>query len=152
MNGACQYQRRHELQRLFSAFQRGWPALGLLLLRIAVGVTAIVQAVFCLNDGGNSAFWDWIPGLLMLGSGIALLVGFLTPIAGIVVALSILISTFSWFRAPVPNLFETRLTTILTVTISAAIVFLGPGALSLDARLFGRREIIIPSSARLPKL
>ena len=128
------------------------PGLGLLLLRIAVGVTTIIQGIVCLNDGGIPALWAWIPGLLMLASGLALLVGFLTPVASVVVALGILSSSFSWFRAPAVNMFETRLTTILIVTMAAAIVFLGPGALSLDARLFGRREIIIPSSARLPKL
>jgi hypothetical protein len=32
-----------------------------------------------------------------------------------------------------------------------AVVFLGPGAFSLDARLFGRREIIIPPVSRSPR-
>jgi uncharacterized membrane protein YphA (DoxX/SURF4 family) len=32
--------------------------------------------------------------------------------------------------------------------ISVALVLLGPGAVSLDARLFGRREIIIPGPPR----
>ncbi len=35
--------------------------------------------------------------------------------------------------------------------ILVALVFLGPGAFSLDARLFGRREIIIPGTHRPPK-
>jgi len=35
-------------------------------------------------------------------------------------------------------------TAFILAAISAALVLLGPGAFSLDARLFGRREIIIP--------
>jgi hypothetical protein len=35
--------------------------------------------------------------------------------------------------------------------ISAALVLLGPGAFSIDARLFGRREIIIPEARRSPR-
>jgi uncharacterized membrane protein YphA (DoxX/SURF4 family) len=35
--------------------------------------------------------------------------------------------------------------------MSLALVLLGPGAISLDARLFGRREIIIPESRRFPR-
>jgi len=36
------------------------------------------------------------------------------------------------------------LTAFNLAAISAALVLLSPGAYSLDARLFGRREIIIP--------
>jgi uncharacterized membrane protein YphA (DoxX/SURF4 family) len=35
--------------------------------------------------------------------------------------------------------------------MSAALVLLGPGAFSLDARLFGRRKIIIPEGGRSPR-
>lgn len=36
---------------------------------------------------------------------------------------------------------------VFEVTIPIAVAFLGPGAFSLDARLFGNREIIIPRSS-----
>jgi uncharacterized membrane protein YphA (DoxX/SURF4 family) len=88
----------------------------------------------------------------MVLSGVALLIGFLSPVAGVLVALATIGLKFSWFRSPSINLCETRLTAVLIVTVAAAIVFIGPGALSLDARLFGRREIVIPSSSRLPEL
>jgi hypothetical protein len=39
------------------------------------------------------------------------------------------------------------LSAALVALIAAALVLLGPGALSLDARWFGRREIIIPPAA-----
>ncbi len=35
--------------------------------------------------------------------------------------------------------------------LAAVIALLGPGAYSLDARLFGRREIIIPPASRSGK-
>jgi hypothetical protein len=36
------------------------------------------------------------------------------------------------------------LPTLFAETMSTAVVFLGPGAFSIDACLYGRREIIIP--------
>jgi hypothetical protein len=33
------------------------------------------------------------------------------------------------------------------VVLAAAVLCLGPGAFSVDARLFGRREVIIPHSS-----
>jgi uncharacterized membrane protein YphA (DoxX/SURF4 family) len=89
----------------------------------------------------------WLGGLLG-AAGVALLIGVLTPIAGIVLGLGAIGIGFSIVAAPMPNLFDEKLSAVLTAIIAAAIVFLGPGAYSLDARLFGRREIIIPPRVR----
>ena len=40
--------------------------------------------------------------------------------------------------------FEGRVSLVFGIAILVAIVLQGPGAYSLDARIFGRREIIIP--------
>jgi len=82
--------------------------------------------------------------LLTIVSGLSLLIGYLTPVTGIVAALLIIASAFSWFPVSSLNLLDTRFSTTLATVIAVAIVCLGPGAYSLDARLFGRREIIIP--------
>jgi hypothetical protein len=37
---------------------------------------------------------------------------------------------------------------LFLVAVAAALVLLGPGALSIDARLFGRREIVVPRAPR----
>jgi hypothetical protein len=54
-------------------------------------------------------------------------------------------SGFSFLPAPpVANLADSKLAVILIAIVATAIACLGPGAFSADARLFGRREIIIP--------
>jgi uncharacterized membrane protein YphA (DoxX/SURF4 family) len=88
---------------------------------------------------------------LALTAGASLLAGFLTPIAGALVALGGVGNALSWFPPPSPNLFDSLLAVVLVVIVAAAIVFLGPGALSIDARLFGRREIVIPYAWRPPE-
>jgi hypothetical protein len=42
---------------------------------------------------------------------------------------------------------EARSTAALATVIAAALVCLGPGAFSLDGRLYGRREIVIPDTS-----
>jgi hypothetical protein len=56
-------------------------------------------------------------------------------------------SAFSWFPVPSLELFAVKPTTAFATVIAVALVCLGPGAFSLDARLFGRREIIIPKAS-----
>jgi uncharacterized membrane protein YphA (DoxX/SURF4 family) len=129
------------VQRLFSTFPGGRPGAGLLLLRAAVGVTLFAQGVSSLvnwRDLGTLGV-----GVLAVASGISLLIGYLTPLGGVVAGIVALSSNVLWFQTPSPNLFDTMLATSLATCIAGALVCLGPGAFSIDARLFGRREIII---------
>jgi uncharacterized membrane protein YphA (DoxX/SURF4 family) len=87
---------------------------------------------------------NWIVGPALTGSGLFLLAGFLTPLAGALVALTTLATGLAWVQPPQPDLFQGPLTTGLLTIVAIAIAFLGPGSFSLDRRIFGRREIIIP--------
>ena len=117
-------------------------------MRASVGITTLTQGALYLADGGDPTVAKWIAGLLALASGVSLLIGFLTPIAGVLAGLGATLTALAWFHLSAPNLFEPRLSTVFAVTIAAAICCLGPGAFSVDARLFGRREIIIPHTPR----
>jgi uncharacterized membrane protein YphA (DoxX/SURF4 family) len=86
-----------------------------------------------------------------LGAGSLLLVGFLTPIVGGMVAVGAIGVAVSWLPGCTQNLFDSRLALAFGTALLAAILALGPGALSIDARLFGRREIIIPRRMPLEK-
>ena len=86
----------------------------------------------------------WLLGLATLAAGVSLLVGFLTPIAGTAVGLGGIAVALSLLPASTPAVFDSRLATIFAGTMLIGIILLGPGAFSIDARLFGRRQIIIP--------
>lgn len=83
---------------------------------------------------------------MAISSGSSLLIGFLTPVAGAIVGLGGAGIALSWFPAGTSNLLDGRLATFLMIVVAVSVIFLGPGAYSLDCYLFGRREIIIPPS------
>ena len=133
------HQRRSPLQKLFSAFPAGWPGVGLLLLRMLVGVTLIAQTVTQVRSTELSTSGWLVASLILLGAG-CLMVGFVTPVIAILIGLVSITLASSPFAH-----------TVDTVVLSAVIALLGPGAFSIDARMFGRREILIPSASRPPK-
>ena len=139
--------RRNALQRLCSTFPGGAPGIGLLLLRVAVGVAAVAVGAQYLRGSSGPTWAKWLLGPLLTTSGAALAIGFLTPYGGLLVGLSFLGIALSWFPTPSWGLHDVRLIALGIIITGVVITLLGPGAFSLDSRLFGRRQIIIPPSS-----
>jgi uncharacterized membrane protein YphA (DoxX/SURF4 family) len=139
------------VQRMFSTFPGARPGVGLLLLRTTIGFTLITQGIAYFVDWHDLRLITSTIALMAMASGAMLLIGYLTPFASVVAALISVGDGLWWFQAPSWNLFDTRMAVSLTAIIALSIVCLGPGAFSIDARLFGRREIFIPEALRTPK-
>jgi uncharacterized membrane protein YphA (DoxX/SURF4 family) len=77
-----------------------------------------------------------IPQVVAAGSAMLLLLGLWTPVAGVLMAVAELCLAYSHPIDPWMH--------ILLGTLGAALAMLGPGAWSVDARLFGRKRIQIP--------
>jgi uncharacterized membrane protein YphA (DoxX/SURF4 family) len=116
----------------------------LLILRCVVGGTATIQGSSYLANIGDPSFATWALGLITVASGASLLVGFLTPATGAVAGVSTILIVSSWIPPFPADLLIDRVAALFVIADAAAVVLLGPGAHSLDAYLFGRREIIIP--------
>ena len=119
------------LQRLFSTFADGFPGIGLLLQRLitAVAVGCSMFARFHPVPQHESVA---LP-LIDASAALLLLVGLWTPFAGAVVAcceLWVVVSGGGEFWPP-----------LVLATLGATLAMIGPGAWSIDALLFGRKQI-----------
>lgn len=115
-----------------------------MLLRGALGIALFAQGVSSLVNWRELALGTLGVGVLAIASGVSLLIGYLTPFGGVVAVFASVGSHALWFQIRSPNLFDTKIVTALASCIAGALVCLGPGAFSVDARLFGRHEIIVP--------
>jgi hypothetical protein len=113
-------------------FPAGLPGAALFLLRLCVIGMLFDSTV----QGSSSGVSPWRIVALAL-TGLFLLSGAFTPIATL---LSIILEAFSWPTWDMLRSFEFS----IQVLVMIALFLLGPGAYSIDSRMFGRRLILPP--------
>lgn len=86
-------------------------------------------------------------GIVTLLGGVASLLGIATPLALLLVVVAHVSNQVAILATGSPQPVSGGALAGLTLAISVALVMLGPGAYSIDAYLFGRREIHIPRVA-----
>ena len=104
-------------------------------MRFVAGIELVVYGVTTLR--AETAIGAAILHVVAAGAGILLLAGLWTPVAGTLVAA---IEIWKIFLHPADPW-----TCILLGTLGAALAMLGPGAWSVDARLFGWKRIDLPA-------
>jgi uncharacterized membrane protein YphA (DoxX/SURF4 family) len=102
-------------------------------MRLVTGIALIVHGVTILRRG--PPIGPALVHVLVTGTGLFLLAGLWTPVAATAVAVIAVWHSFSQPGDPWTN--------IMLGTLGAALALLGPGAWSVDARLFGWKRINI---------
>jgi putative oxidoreductase len=133
------------LQRTFTSFPSGPVGAALLMLRVIVGGIVILEALLAVV-GGHSLM-TIVAAFIAALTGIALMLGFLMPIVSTAVA-AVGVAMLLGLHGPILRLLDSSMALFEFVAIAAALAVLGPGAVSIDARLFGRREVTISEEHR----
>jgi hypothetical protein len=114
-------------------FPAGSAGAALLVLRLSVAATLIASA----TEGPDLATRAWIPVALSL-LALSLCLGLLTPYSSV---LGCVFQLYLWRTVGVRDEFLL----VLSIVEAAILAVLGPGAYSMDARIFGRKLLTFPT-------
>jgi len=120
------------VQRRFSMFPGGTAGAALLLLRVSVAMTLVVDGT--ANWPSVASSWAL---LVILLPAFSLIVGLFTPYGAIACGL---IQLAFFVESGGSHCFHIAMFFLNCVTVA----LLGPGAYSVDARMFGLQLLIIP--------
>jgi putative oxidoreductase len=123
------------LQRLFSTFPNHWPGFGLLLMRLSLGITLIYLGATILLGQPPPAI-SVAQQIIRAAAGVFVIAGLWTPVTATLAALDQIWIALSFPSSPPGG----EWIHILLGILCASVAMLGPGAWSIDARLFGRRS------------
>jgi putative oxidoreductase len=118
------------LQRLFSTFASGWPGFGLLIQRLVIGIALLTNGLAQLKTPAAGLMVPEISGAVL---GLFILAGLWTPVIGALVA-----AVELWIVLAGRDEIWMSL---LLAAFAGTLAMIGPGAWSIDARLFGRKHI-----------
>jgi uncharacterized membrane protein YphA (DoxX/SURF4 family) len=129
------------LVRWFPDFPGGPAGLGLLIGRVALGLIFIAQGRFYLIEKDPIM---WLFGGVSTLLGFFLTLGFLTPVAGTLGMFGGLMIWLTIIPDCSSSLSHSNYSLFLMGVLILEVILVGPGAYSIDARIFGRREVVIP--------
>jgi uncharacterized membrane protein YphA (DoxX/SURF4 family) len=109
------------------------------MMRLVCGTAFIARAIATMNSAPTTVVAA-VAAALAIVAGLLLLAGLWTPIAGTLVA-----AIGIWLACTEAG---DPLASVLLATIGAALALVGPGAWSIDARLFGWKRIAFRERAR----
>jgi uncharacterized membrane protein YphA (DoxX/SURF4 family) len=133
------------LRSTFTLFPDGIAGLGLLLLRATAGTALLACGLIHFIAWPEARLLPLTVAALSSICGLLLLLGLFNRLACSLGALISLGAALGFIHVPVFNVLPAMVSAVFTAVIAVALLCLGPGAYSLDARRHGRREIIIPA-------
>jgi len=122
------------VRRLFSTLTVRGTGIGLLLLRAVAAIAVVFHPAVAVP--GSFQVAQTMLYLLTGLSGILLLVGLWTSVAGTILAI---LTSATPFLYPADSW-----TCVFIGTLGVALAFLGPGIWSIDAQLFGWKRLELP--------